>query len=154
MKFIFRPITKEDALIIAQWEDYRPGDFIYMEPYLKSHEKNENPLIGPGGCIGYTVYNESELFGLFEFIRKSEYLEIGMAINPKFRGKGHGKLFLKAGIAFGKKMFPNNSEMIQLCVSEDNLNAIKLYEANGFKRISSSLDEKTNQITLLYQLAL
>ncbi len=55
-----------------------------------------------------------------------------LAILPKEQGKGYAKTTMKFIENYAVE---NNYNVIRLTVYENNLNAIKLYEKNGFKRI-------------------
>lgn len=65
-----------------------------------------------------------------------------LAILPKEQGRGYAKATLKFIQNYAVE---KNYDVIRLTVYENNLNAIKLYEKNGFKRVEEgnwSLEDK------------
>lgn len=73
----------------------------------------KNKIIGEAACI--ESHNQIMIFSL--------------QVLPPYRNKGYGKKIIE----FIKKTF--NYKPITLCVSEDNLIAIKLYKSCGFKKV-------------------
>ncbi len=59
-------------------------------------------------------------------------IDIGLGMKPALAGKGMGKEFFQAGIAFAAKEF--NSKMFRLSVATFNTRAITLYKNIGFKQ--------------------
>ena len=129
--FKLYPISIEDVLQIENWKYEGYIKNIFMDPY---HEnlKLYNKLKGPDLCDGFSVYLENELFGLFEYYHRENYVEIGMAINPKYVGKGFSKSFIKAGILFLKEHFNYVKDFVYLTVEKGNEQAYHAYLKSGF----------------------
>lgn len=105
---------------------------LFMQPYFDSFE-TKGVLIGPGGAEGFAVLSEGELYGLFEFYRGSEYMNIGLALHPNNVGKGYGCMYVEQGVKFGIENFAYAKEFIELTVHKMNIPAIKVYEKVGFE---------------------
>lgn len=61
-----------------------------------------------------------------------DVIDIGLGMKPALTGKGMGKEFFQAGIAFATKEF--NAKMFRLSVATFNTRAITLYKNIGFKQ--------------------
>ena len=61
-----------------------------------------------------------------------DVIDIGLGMKPALTGKGIGKEFFQAGIAFARKEF--NAKMFRLSVATFNTRAITLYKNIGFKQ--------------------
>lgn len=128
----FKSITIEEVRMISKWKYEGFMDCIYMKPYVDNYQ-NKKKLKGPGNCDGFAVYQEGELFGLFEFYTPDDELEIGLAINPKFVGKGLAKEFTISGIHFGINLYNYKKDFVKLAVEASNLPAYKTYLNVGFE---------------------
>lgn len=133
----FEPITIENVKKISEWKYKGFMESIFMKPYFQNYQLNKH-LKGPGNCDGFSVYQGNELFGLFEYYTPEEVLEIGLAINPRFIGKGLAKDYTLAGIQFGVEHYGYSKGFIKLAVEEDNLPAYKTYLSVGFKAVGKA----------------
>jgi len=122
----------EQVKKIATWRMSIRSRYIDMQAYFESYSKEEDPLRGPDDCLGFAVMQEDLLIGLFEYYEREGGFEIGLAIAPKWRGKGLGCSFVSEGIAFGKTLFPSAST-VYLEVSRFNKAALKIYRKIGFE---------------------
>jgi ribosomal-protein-alanine N-acetyltransferase len=131
-KLHFKALDIETVHTIARWVYQDTGTGLYMKPYQESYLETPGDLRGPGGCEGYGVYLDDELFGLFEYTFVEGEMEIGCAIAPKFRGKGYGADFVQAGVAFGVSELGYTGTKVGLSVAVTNVAARKVYEKVGF----------------------
>lgn len=147
MKYTFKQITIGDILKIKEWK-YKEGYMkdIFIKPYLDNYMRNK-PLKGPGNCDGFAVYEGNILLGLFEFYVNDD-IEIGLAINPEFVGKGLAKTFIKQGIDFGVINYNYKMDYVKLSVGIENLPAYKAYLKTGFVEI----DRNKEEIMMQYKL--
>lgn len=136
----FFPISIEDVSKIENWKYQGYIKDIYMEPYHKNL-KLYNKLKGPDLCDGFSVYLKNELFGLFEYYHRNDYIEIGLAINPKYVGKGYSKTFIEAGILFLKNHFHYKHDYVYLTVEKENYQAYHAYLKSGFQVIDDKKEE-------------
>ncbi|SIR17913.1 GNAT family N-acetyltransferase [Halanaerobium kushneri] len=133
MDFKFVAINLE---YLAEIKDWKYDGFIkkiYVDPYFENTDENNIELRGPGGCIGFVALTQNKLAGLFEYYFRGEIIEIGLALNPAFVGKGYGKDFVEQGIAFGIEYFAYQEEYIKLNVNINNKAARRVYKKAGFK---------------------
>jgi len=128
----FIPISLEDVLEIENWTYDGYMKNIYMKPYHMNLELHKE-LKGPDFCDGFSVYLDKNLFGLFEYYQRKDYVEIGMAINPKYAGKGFSKDFIEAGILFLKENLNYHYDFVYLSVEKGNEQAYHAYLKSGFK---------------------
>lgn len=92
----------------------------------------------------YGYYNEDNLLGYGVIKDQSttkKTLEV-LAINPQYRGFGHGKTLLKELTELGFK--DPKIEILELVVESQNENALILYKNVGFETISHSLSYVIN----------
>lgn len=133
MKFEFVPINLEYAKQIKAWRYNGFVKNIYVEPYFNSLNEKTGKMKGPDGCEGFAVLNQDKLVGLFEYYFRGDIIEIGLALNPDFVGKGYGVQLVKQGIDFGIDKFNYKEEYIMLNVNIENKPAISVYKKVGFK---------------------
>jgi ribosomal-protein-alanine N-acetyltransferase len=138
--YVFLPISMKEVLLIEKWHYEGYMSYLYMEPYHKNLDL-ESELKGPGGCDGFAVYLDKDLFGLFEYYHKVDYIEIGLAINPKYINKGYSKSFIDAGILFVKKQYNYQKDFIYLTVEKENTSAYYAYLKSNFTVVSESESE-------------
>ncbi len=133
-------LTKEEAMEINTWT--------YEEPYSLYSFSGEKEVIEElldgtyYGCCG----DRGDLIGYFCFGANAQVpggrdanlyggedvIDIGLGMKPALTGKGIGKEFFQAGIAFATKEF--NAKMFRLSVATFNTRAITLYKNIGFKQ--------------------
>jgi len=133
-------LTKEEAMEINTWT--------YEEPYSLYSFSGEKEVIeelldgtyygccdDQGDLIGYFCFGanaqvpggrDANLYG------GEDVIDIGLGMKPALTGKGIGKEFFQAGIAFATKEF--NAKMFRLSVATFNTRAITLYKNIGFKQ--------------------
>ncbi len=150
MKFKFKVMNKALAEEMDKWEYH--GEFfeeLGMKHYFDSYDETTGIATGPAGCNGYAVFLENrQLIGLFEYYLKDEFMEIGLALNPSFIGKGLGVEFVTRGIEFGIDKYDYDKEYVKLSVDETNIPAIKVYEKVGFKRVKEIVSDDGENISL------
>ena len=76
--------------------------------------------------------DKGTLVGFFHFERDEKVMEIGLGLRPDLTGKGLGRGFLVAGLAFARRSF--RLGVFRLSVASCNERAIKVYEGVGFIR--------------------
>ncbi|MBN2617107.1 MAG: GNAT family N-acetyltransferase [Spirochaetales bacterium] len=133
MKFRFEPINYSEVLEIESWRYNGFEKAIYMDRYHESRERGDNPLKGPMGCVGYSVYNDSNiLFGLMEYYFQDDGVYLGLAINPIYIGRGLSTAFITSGIDFLNEEYKGHKK-VKIEVHRKNIQGIKAYEKCGFK---------------------
>lgn len=137
LKLTFKSLDIEVVNSIAAWKYSESDDGLYVKPYRDSYAVDPDNLKGPDGCDGYGVYLENQLFGLFEYKFVNDELEIGCALEPTFKGKGHGTEFVLSGISFGVSKYQYTGARVLLDVHMSNVAARKVYEKAGFAVESS-----------------
>ena len=86
-----------------------------------------------GECVGFFCFGEHGQIPTQEPSPYSEErLDIGLGMRPDLCGKGHGRIFLQAGIDFAIKYF---CKPLRLTVACWNTRAIRVYEQAGFHTI-------------------
>ena len=131
-------LTKE-AMEINTWT--------YEEPYSLYSFSGEKEVIeelldgtyygccdDQGDLIGYFCFgaNAQVPGGRDANLYGGDVIDIGLGMKPALTGKGIGKEFFQAGIAFATKEF--NAKMFRLSVATFNTRAITLYKNIGFKQ--------------------
>ena len=141
MKYSYVPMNLEDATKIASWRYQGFMKEIFMDPYFTQYNEITKEMKGPGNCDGYVVYDQDDVIGLFEFYHTDEIIEIGLALHPKYVGKGLSKEFILDGIEFGIKQYQYTKEYIKITVELGNDAAYNAYVKVGFEEIDRSEDE-------------
>lgn len=133
----------------------------YIEEIIKLEEEvfgkngaidywNLKPLIKYGKV--YALIVENELLACAEIMKKWDGRTVylyGLAVKKGYSGKGYGYKILEKIL---QDIQLEKIENIELTVSQLNLNAIKLYEKFGFKRIKFLKDEYGKNIDrILYK---
>ncbi len=133
---------KEVKKIDMLWGDIYP--FCEFDNDIKNKEmyviENNNKVIGSFVLSDYDDPDYHQIKWNQE--RKSFFYLNRLAILPSEQGMGYAKATMKFIDNYAIK---NNYDVIRLTVYENNINAIKLYEKNGFKRIEEgnwSLEDK------------
>ena len=133
-------LTEEEANEINKWT--------YEEPYNLYSFSGEEEVIEElldgkhygccddnGEFIGYFCFGENaQVPGgrKANLYRGEDVIDIGIGMKPALTGKGTGKIFFQAGIAFAAKEF--KARMFRLSVATFNTRAITLYKNIGFQQ--------------------
>lgn len=129
----FEPITYSEVLEMESWRYQGFEDAIYMARYHESKNRGDDPIRGPRGCIGFSVYSrDNKLFGLFEYYFEKDGIYLGLAINPLYTGRGYSTQFILDGISFLQRNYTLDKN-IRIEVHRKNIQGIKAYEKCGFK---------------------
>lgn len=138
MYLLWKRVELSEALAIVSWK--------YSPPYENYNLKNSPLAIAKlldGNYI--SAYFEGEILGFFcygksaqlinnrdhEQYQDENYLDVGLALNPKFCGQGNGSNFLKAGLLKARQHSWKGG--FRLTVAPNNVRALKIYKRAGFK---------------------
>ncbi|KRN25284.1 GNAT family N-acetyltransferase [Lacticaseibacillus camelliae] len=112
-------------------------DWVYPAPYefynipAEVHATETDNIFAEDGEDYYSVLENDELIGMYEYAFPSGVMEIGLGLAPAYTGAGRGRAFVQAGIAFGRQRY-HYAGPITLEVAAFNARARHLYEALGF----------------------
>ncbi|WP_253905416.1 GNAT family N-acetyltransferase [Bacillus sp. THAF10] len=139
MKLIFKEMTKEHAENILMWKYEIPYDF------YNNDVTEENIFEMMNGNYRCFLNEEDEIIGFFCIgeaarvpaghplgIYKEVATDIGLGMNPKLVGKGHGVLFCQHVLDQVQKI--ELGSPLRLTVASFNKRATHLYEELGFKK--------------------
>ncbi len=135
----FRKYTAEDA------STFKTLNVEWLEMYFEVEPIDErvlsNPqteILDPGGFIVMAEL-EGKIVGTFAYIKKGErlYEFSKMAIDPNYRGKGHGNTMMQFAIAFAEKRNWNKIILYSSTILE---NSIHLYRKYGFVEVPMEPD--------------
>jgi len=113
--------TENDLAEFATWRDEPPYDF---------YDGDAEPVKNPERFFA-ARHDESELVGFNYFEEKGDVREYELGLCPELTGKGQGRKFVRAGLAFGRGRFA--PRQIVLNVAASNERAIRVYERVGFR---------------------
>ncbi|MGA9399831.1 GNAT family N-acetyltransferase [Haladaptatus sp.] len=137
MNYEFRPITVDDVRAIVSWHYDPPYDFYDMESDPEDLARFTNPT---NWDDKYAVFGaDDERVGFFSFEFSDGTLEIGLGMCPHLTGRGNGRSFVEAGLAFARKEY--DPEQFSLAVATFNDRAISVYEKVGFERVEVFVQE-------------
>jgi ribosomal-protein-alanine N-acetyltransferase len=131
VRFEFTKMTDEEARQIAGWCYDPPYDFYDSV----SDPDDLAELLDPQrrGDDYFSAFDDKgTLVGFFQFERDGKVVQIGLGLRPDLTGKGLGRGFLVAGLAFARRSF--RPGVFRLSVASFNERAIKVYEGVGFIR--------------------
>lgn len=137
----FKDMRLHYATEIASWKYDGYMKDIYMKPYFDNYNELTGEMKGPLKCDGFAVFKDNDLFGLFEFYLQEDGIEIGLAINPLFVGKGYSTEFIGAGLEFLKDYYKYNKKYVYLAVEKENYAAHKAYLKFGFIEYETNREE-------------
>lgn len=102
------------------------NQFIKAPYYVLLNEKND--LIGyySHGIEATIPYGD-----VYKAYIETDYLDIGLGLNPKYTSKGFGEEFMKQGLDYFSNRF--NTTKFRLTVLDNNIRGRKLYHKMGFK---------------------
>ena len=133
-KINFRKYSNKDASIFKSLNLQWLESYFFVEPIDEVILNNpKSKILDPGGPIIMVELN-GKVIGTFTFIKIEESIfEFSkMAINPIYRGQGHGNSIMKYAISFAKK---NEWKKIVLYSNTKLENAIHLYYKYGFLEV-------------------
>lgn len=134
MRFSIRAFTGEDADAVASWR-YPPPYHVYDASEDPSFEKG---MRDPArwGELEFAVDDAEtgELAGFLELtaIGDRDLVEIGLGLRPDLTGRGLGRSFVEAAMAFARDRWQPST--FALDVFPWNERAIRAYERAGFER--------------------
>lgn len=129
-----------EALAIADWH--------YPPPYSFYDWRADNEdaalLLDERRRRGrfFSAFDEDHaLVGFFEFQVKGDDVIVGLGLRPDLTGRGLGREFVEAGLAFAREKF--QPTRFRLSVAAFNERAIRVYERAGFTPLRT-FDHETN----------
>lgn len=136
-----RPITKEDAIEICNWQYDGIYSVYNFASYEKCKERGWNIADDEKRGQAYVaVYDEGKLFGFFNIMDREDRVELGVGMRPDQCGKHFGKDFVSLAVETVNQRYPQKK--IVLKVRSFNKRAVKCYESCGFK-VTGRYEEKT-----------
>lgn len=136
---LIRLANQSDSLDILQWRNNKISRKMSLNNNIITpdiHQSWFNKVLGDNSKILYIAELDNKKVGVcrFEFYKSKLVSEVSINLNPKFRGKGYGKRFLKSSIL---KYIENNKNDIIATVKSNNLASIRIFNYCGFKIIKN-----------------
>ncbi|NWL87907.1 N-acetyltransferase [Paenibacillus sp. 79R4] len=139
MRYTFKEMTRDTAVIISQWEYPAPYHFYNMD----SDEEGLAELMN-GDYFGVTD-EAGHIAGFFcfglsarvpggyaaGFYMDEQRLDIGLGMDPALTGQGLGSEFLQAGLQWLQQQ--HGRSRFRLVVASFNERARRVYAKNGFE---------------------
>lgn len=91
------------------------------------------------GPVLFCYDEHTELVGFFYYEEDGRAVEIGLGLRPDLTGRGLGRAFLEAGLAFARDKY--RPTIFRLSVAAFNRRAIRVYERVGFHQVETYLLE-------------
>ena len=134
------PMTKQDAEEIVSWR--------YPVPYaMYNLSKDDLPVLlnsenryfsvhdGPAQLMGYCCFGEEARVPGGEYAEnESEVLDVGVGMNPGQVGKGLGKFFIGAILAFALEEF--GPSKFRVSIADFNKRSQRAFQNQGFERMA------------------
>ena len=132
VSYRFVPLRWRDVAAVARWR--YPSPYAFYDGSLREMlavRLAQAALRLLGRTIYYAVLGpRDELMGIFSFVPRGAVVEIGLGMRPDLTGRGAGREFLEAGLAFARERFAPAG--FRLDVARFNQRAIRVYERAGF----------------------
>ncbi len=129
-----------DAATIAAWHYEPPYSF-----YDWTADADDLALLVDAEARAgrfFSVCDENgALAGFFEFRAEGADVVVGLGLRPDLTGRGLGRQFVEAGLAFARERF--DPACFRLSVATFNERAIRVYERCGFQPVRT-YDHATN----------
>jgi len=141
-----KPFHPSQASAVSSWATNR-GDVNRWCGYRGTRVPVET-IIGwsrANGVQAYGLHRGSELIAYGELWIDTEQKEVEIArviVSPIQRGRGRGRLLVKALAEIAKETYPD----IFMRVHPDNTAALRSYAAAGFRRVAADQEAKWNTI--------
>jgi len=138
MRYTFKEMTREAAVIISQWEYPAPYNFYNMDP----DEEGVAELMNgdyycvsdeAGRIVGFFCFGLSARVpggyaaGLYT---DEQRIDIGLGMDPTLTGQGLGSEFVQAGMQW--LLGQHGQSKFRLVVASFNERARRVYAENGF----------------------
>ena len=122
MKLRIEPATPESLVEVATWRYEPPYDF---------YDDDGKPVKNPERF--YAARDASgAVVGSYYFEQRGDAVFYGLGLRPDLTGRGLGREFVDAGIAFARSRL--GARRIVLDVAAFNERALKVYERAGFRQ--------------------
>lgn len=139
MVYSLRPMTHDEALLIAKWHYPAPYEFYDMSADqadlvefldFDGWEKDEH----------FVALDEAKaLAGFFSFEHRATEITVGLGMHPDLTGRHLGQQFCLDGLCFAKRTF--EPETFRLAVATFNHRAINVYTEIGFQPVCTVLNQ-------------
>jgi RimJ/RimL family protein N-acetyltransferase len=139
MRFVFKPMTEEDARAVLSWRYEGEYSFYNSDPADPQEDvremldgsffsaTDEQGNLAGFFCVGLTAQVPG---GWQKGIYRDSALDIGLGMRPDLTGNGLGLSFVTAGLDFLRR--ERSPHMFRLVVATFNQRAITVYERAGF----------------------
>jgi len=136
-------ISQHEAEAIADWRYEPPYDFYDADADHRDLAELLDPVRRGEKYFAARDIAE-ELIGFFGFGRDGDVVGVGVGLRPDLTGRGLGRSFLEAGLAFASEQF--TPTRFKLSVAEFNMRAITVYERAGFVRTRAFMHETNGSL--------
>ncbi len=156
MKYIMKPMTRQEAESISAWQYPKPYDLYNMD----GSEEGIQELLEEQY---YTVWNEEEqLIGFFclgsaaqvpigrtlgVYPHEEGIIDVGLGMKPEMTGKGAGAEFFSSILDYVKQQY--EVQQFRLTVASFNERARKVYERIGFTQQDRFIRGDLSFITMM-----
>ncbi len=130
-RYLFRPMTDEEAREISGWRYEPPYDFYDWTSDPDDLEELLDPERRKDAYFS-AFDEEGALVGFFGIEAKDGTVDVGLGLRPDLTGARLGLDFLLAGLDFARER--HSPTRFTLAVATFNERAIRVYERAGFRR--------------------
>lgn len=127
MTLDFKRLTELNTKLLVELESLEK--YIFKDAALNRYHL---PVIARYGFL-FVLFKDNKIIGQASFIQNNKRIFlVGLWIKEENRNKGMGRFLLSKCLTELKEA---GLKTVELTVDKKNSNAVKLYEANGFKKI-------------------
>jgi ribosomal protein S18 acetylase RimI-like enzyme len=124
---LMRPL----GTLVLKCKQYKDNDNFFVENWGSNFIISRGKIHKPENLEGFIAEENEEKVGLATIFIKNDEIEL-VSIDSLKRGKGIGKTLLDKVISLAKE---KKLKRLWLITTNDNLNALKFYQKNGFQLI-------------------
>jgi RimJ/RimL family protein N-acetyltransferase len=141
-----RRATGEDIRLFSGWKYEAPYDVydITESPdeaveYFLGSDVRCYVLVEAGKLIGFVTFGSDAHVPGGDYAR--EALDIGLGIDPELTGRGNGKRYIDAAVAFARLEL--NNQRMRVTIAANNVRAQRAWTSVGFRRTDDFLSPRT-----------
>lgn len=137
-----RRATEEDIRLFSEWTYEAPYDAYditkspdeaveyFLRPDVRCHA-----LVETGRLVGFVTFGSDAHVPGGDYAR--EALDIGLGLDPELTGKGNGKRYIEAAVAFADATF--KAQRMRVTIAASNVRAQRAWKSVGFVKTGDFL---------------
>ena len=140
MKLIFKPLNREQAIVILNWRYIYPYDRYNFD--ANTFKQDLSYLLDRQNAFFAILDLHEELQGYCSFgsdgrVLGGQYdtnaLDIGMGVRPNLTGRGNGKQYARSVVEYGIRLY--KAKQLRVTIAKFNQRAQRVWKQLGFEQV-------------------